>query len=237
MLLTLVFLTRTFATVLAFGLATFAIVAIFRETGLAVRSRRNADHSGWFSAFRGTVRGNPRRYGGFVVHIGVICIAVALASAGAFGAKQEFRLEKGETASVGGYTVKFIGTRESRTGQKHSLSADLALTKGSQSLGTYAPSVSTFPNSNQAIGTPSVRTGLTEDVYLTIISAPNAKGLITVSIAVNSMILWIWIGGGLMAIGTIIAIGPTVRRKLKVGTREPEPTEPPTEPVREEVGV
>ncbi len=76
MLLTLVFLTRTLATVLAFGLATFAIVAIFRETTLAVRSRRVADRTGWFRSFTGTVRGNPRRYGGFIVHIGVICIAV-----------------------------------------------------------------------------------------------------------------------------------------------------------------
>jgi cytochrome c-type biogenesis protein CcmF len=237
MLLTLVFLTRTFATVLAFGLATFAIVAIVRETSLAVRSRRNADHAGWLSSFTGTVRGNPRRYGGFVVHIGVICIAVALASAGSFGAKREVRLERGDTATVGGYTVKFVGTRESRTGQKNSLSADLALTKGGKSLGTYAPSVSTFPNSNQAIGTPSVRTGILEDVYLTIVSAPNAKGRVTISIAVNSMTLWIWIGGGLMAIGTIVAIGPTVRRRLSVRSSAPEPTEPPTEPVREEVGV
>ena len=68
-------------------------------------------------------------------------------------------------------------------------------------------------------------------------SAPNAKGRITIIIAVNSMTLWIWIGGGLMAIGTIIAIGPTVRRKIRPGVRAPEPTEPPTEPVREEVGV
>ncbi|MGZ4801993.1 MAG: heme lyase CcmF/NrfE family subunit [Acidimicrobiia bacterium] len=233
MLLTLVFLTRTLATVLAFGLAAFAIVAIFRETALAVRSRHNADETGWFKSLTATVRGNPRRYGGFIVHIGVICIAVALASAGSFGAKREVRLQRGDSATVSGYKVTFVGTRTSRTAQKTSLSADLRLTKDGKRLGTYAPAVSTFPNSTSAIGTPSVRTGLIEDVYLTIISSPNEKGRITVGIAVNSMTLWIWLGGGLMALGTIVAIGPTVKRRLRVRSGTPSPASA-TEPVREE---
>jgi cytochrome c-type biogenesis protein CcmF len=233
MLLTLVFLTRTLATVLAFGLAAFAVVAIARETGLAVRSRRTADQAGWLRSFGRTVRGNPRRYGGFIVHIGVICIAVALASSGSFGAKKEVRLTKGDTATVSGYTVKFVDTRTSRTGQKTSLSADLKITKDGKNLGTYAPAVSTFPNSNSAIGTPSVRTGLIEDVYLTIVSSPNDKGRITISIAVNSMTLWVWLGGALMGLGTIVAISPTVRRRLRVRPTAPVPADP--EPVREEL--
>jgi cytochrome c-type biogenesis protein CcmF len=203
-----------------------------RETGLAVRTRRNADRTGWMTAFVGTVRGNPRRYGGFIVHIGVICIAVALASAGAFGTKEEVRLRRGQSVDVGGYTVRFVDTRTSTTGQKTSVSADLALSKGSRDLGTYAPAVSTFPNSNQAIGTPSVRTGILEDVYLTIISSPNEQGRITVGIAVNSMTLWIWIGGGFMALGTIVAIGPSVRRRLRLDSGAPEPAAP-NEPIRE----
>ena len=177
MLLTLVFLTRTLATVLAFGLATFAIVAIVRETGLAVRSRRKADHAGWLTSFVGTVRGNPRRYGGFIVHIGVICIAVALASSGSFGAKQEVRLRRGESDDgrrLHGHVRRHphVEHRAEDVG----LGRPRSSTKGGRSLGTYAPAVSTFPNSNQAIGTPSVRTGLIEDVYLTIVSSPNDEG-------------------------------------------------------------
>ena len=127
MLLTVVFLTRSLSTVLAFGLATFAIVAIIRETGYAVRARRNADRLGWVRSFTGTVRSNPRRYGGFVVHIGVICIAVALAASGSFGTEREVRLRRGDSVVVGGYTVTFQDTRTSRTAQKTSISALLAL--------------------------------------------------------------------------------------------------------------
>ncbi|HEY3722685.1 MAG TPA: heme lyase CcmF/NrfE family subunit [Acidimicrobiia bacterium] len=233
MLLTLLFLTSTLATVLAFGLATFAVVAIFRETALAVRSRRSGDHAGWVRSTIGTVRGNPRRYGGFIVHLGVICIAVALAASGSFGAKREVRLHRGESATVSGYTVTFTGTHTSKTAQKTSVSADLKLARGGDVLGTYAPAVSTFPNSDSAIGTPSVRTGILEDVYLTVVSSPNDKGRVTISIAINSMTLWVWIGGALMAVGTIVALGPTVRRRIRV--RAGDVARPAAEPVREDL--
>lgn len=242
MLLTLVLWTRALATVLAFGFAAFAVTAIVRETWVAVRARRRADRTGRLRSFADTVRGNPRRYGGFVVHLGIISIAVALAASGSFGTKREVRLHQGESVTVGGYSVRFVGTRTQRTGQKTSISADLALHKDGRSLGTYAPAVSTFPNSQQGIGTPSVRTGLFEDVYLTIVSSPNERGRITISVAVNSMTLWVWLGGVLLAIGTIIAIGPSLRRRVRRPARvpaEPVPTEPPprAEPLGEEVGV
>ncbi len=74
--------------------------------------------------------------------------------------------------------------------------------------------MSTFPNSQSAIGTPSVRTGLLEDVYLTIVSSPNETGRVTIGIAVNSMTLWVWLGGALMALGTIVALAPSVKRRV-----------------------
>jgi cytochrome c-type biogenesis protein CcmF len=242
MLVTVVFWTRTLATVLAFGLAAFAVAGIVRETAVAVRARRRADHRGPWGALRATVAGNPRRYGGFVVHLGIVCIAVALAAAGAFGARREVRLERGESVVVDGYRVTFVSTRTERSDQKTTVSADLALRKGGRSLGTYAPAVSTFPNSNTAIGTPSVRTGLLEDVYLTIVSSPNEQGRVTIAVAVHAMTVWLWVGGGLMALGTIVAIGPRVRRRTRPATPVAAAPEvagaaPAPDAVSEEVGV
>ena len=58
-----------------------------------------------------------------------------------------------------------------------------------------------------------MRTGLREDVYLTLVSSPNQQGRVTIGVAVNPMILWLWIGGGVMALGTIVALTPTSRRR------------------------
>ncbi len=234
MVLTLVLWTRDWSTVVGFGLAAFSLAAIARETFVAVRARRRADASGWGRALTGTVGGNPRRYGGLVVHSGVVLIAVALAASGSFGEKREVRLRVGQSATVDGYTVRYVRSHVSKTDQKNSVSADLAITHDGESLGTYAPAISSFRNANEGIGTPSVRTGLFEDVYLTLVSSPTKRDRITVGVQIQSMTIWIWLGGALMAVGTMVALAPRVRRRV---TR-PEPRDdddvaagaPPDEP-------
>lgn len=213
MVLTLIFLDRSLPTAVAFGLGTFAIAAIKRETFIAVKSRRRADNTGWMRATGRTLAGNPRRYGGLTVHAGVVLIAVAIAGSHTFGTKQEIRLAKGRSAEVAGYTFTYVGSNRSVTGQKTTLSTDIRIAQGGKSLGVYAPSVSTFPNSNQAIGTPSVRTGVLRDIYLTLVSSPNRTGRVTIGVGINPMVVWIWFGGALLALGTIGALLPSVRRR------------------------
>ena len=214
MVLTIAVWTRDWTTVLGFGLAAFAVSAISRETFVAVRARRRGDHTGWFRAIGRTVASNPRRYGGLVVHTGVVAIAVALAASGSFGTKQEVRLTTGESTEVHGYRVTYLGSRISRSDQKNTVSVDVRVARGGDVLGTYAPSISTFRNANTGIGTPSVRTGLLEDVYLTLASSPNERGRVTIGIAIQSMTVWLWIGGVLMALGTMVALVPRARRTI-----------------------
>ena len=74
--------TRGLVPVLAFGLAGFALANIARTVLVALRARRRAYREGWFTAGRRMVSGNPRLYGGLIVHTGVVLIAIALASFG-----------------------------------------------------------------------------------------------------------------------------------------------------------
>ncbi|HYU40218.1 MAG TPA: cytochrome c-type biogenesis CcmF C-terminal domain-containing protein, partial [Acidimicrobiia bacterium] len=77
------------------------------------------------------------------------------------------------------------------------------------------------------IGTPSVRTGLREDVYLTLVSSPNEQGRVTIGVAVNPMVVWLWVGGGVMALGTLVALSPSLRRRARPAEeKEPVPVEP-----------
>lgn len=234
MIATLIFLTRDLGTALAFGLAAFALLGIAREVTHAVSQRRSIDGIGPTRALVRTVGGNPRRYGGLVVHVGVVLIALALASASAFGTKREVRLEEGESVVVGGYDLKFIGTRTTTTPQKITVLADLSIHRDGRSLGTYAPSISTFPNSNMGIGTPSVRTGLLEDLYLTLVSSPTERGRVTISVSVHAMTLWLWIGGLVMALGTAIALLPSLRRRTN--RSDPSVYEGDAEPIVEVSG-
>jgi cytochrome c-type biogenesis protein CcmF len=216
---------RGVAEVLAYGLAAFATAGIVRQFVLGARGRRRALGESRTVALGRATRSNPRLYGGLVVHFGVVLIAVTLAVSSSYGANQELRLRRGESATVSGYTLTYLRTREARSAQKTTISADVRIRRGDRDLGVYAPAVSTFPNSTEGIGTPSVRTGLTEDVYLTLVSSPNDGGRITLGVRVNPMILWLWVGGGVIALGTLLALLPRPRRRSRARVETtPEPT-------------
>jgi cytochrome c-type biogenesis protein CcmF len=200
-------------TLLTFGLAAFAIGGIVRQFAVGFRAQHAAGASWWQAPVR-TVRGSPRLYGGLIVHAGIVAIAVALAASSAFTTKDEVRLNRGETATVSGYDFTYVRRDVTSSAQKRQVKAQIRIERDGKDLGTYAPAVSMFPGATSGIGTPSVRTGLLRDVYLTLVSAPTDRDRVTIGIAINPMVVWIWIGGGLIAVGTIVALLPARRRAV-----------------------
>ena len=216
--------------VVAFGLAAFALAGLVRQFVVGTRGRRQAHGGSWPGALVQTIRGNPRLYGGLVVHTGIVLIAVALAASSTYATKREVRLERGESATVAGYTVTYLGREVDADAQKRVVKARVRIEHGDDDLGVYAPAVNIFPNSTSAIGTPSVRTGFLRDVYLTLVSSPtNNGGRVTLGVAVNPMVVWLWIGGGVIVLGTALALVPGARRRrvpavaAPAEAREPEP--------------
>lgn len=212
------------ANVLAFGLGGFALAAIAREAAAGFRTRRRTHGERRLRAAVETVRGNPRRYGGLVVHAGVVAIAVAIAASAGYTTREELRLAAGESAVVDGYRVTFLGTQRVSSAQKSTVRADVEVARGGDVLGVYQPSISSFPNFTGGIGTPSVRTGLLEDVYLTLVATPGDDGRATIGVAVNPMVLWLWIGGAVMALGTLVALVPGRRTRRPSEIRADEVT-------------
>jgi cytochrome c-type biogenesis protein CcmF len=213
MVVALVLGARGFTDLLVFGLASFALAAIVRQFYVGARARRAAHHEGWVVATGRAIRANPRLYGGLIVHVGVILIAIALAASSSYSTKQEVRLAKGESATVDGYRLTYLGSQVTASDQKRVVKARIRIKRDGDDLGVYAPAVNIFPNSTSAIGTPSVRTGLLRDVYLTLVSSPTDGGRITLGVAVNPMVVWLWIGGGFLVVGTTIALLPVLRRR------------------------
>ncbi|MEY2567474.1 MAG: cytochrome c-type biosis protein CcmF, partial [Actinomycetota bacterium] len=201
---------RGLAPLLAFGLGAFAAGAAVRQ--LVVSARRQGLHG---------LLG--RANGGMVVHIGVVVVAVAFAASSSYSHRAEFRMTPGQTRRLAGHTVTYEGTRTVKHTNRTSIEARVRIDGGR----AYTPALSTFPFATQAIGTPSVRTGLTEDVYLTLVVAPRGAGASAViGVIIRPLMLWLWLGAGLMAVGTLMAAVPGRRRRL--------PTAPVSAPVPDE---
>jgi cytochrome c-type biogenesis protein CcmF len=192
---------------IAFGLGGFAAGSAVRQLVLATRRQ------GW----AGLV---GRTNGGMVVHLGVILIGVAFAASAAYGERAEVRLRPGESVQTVGHRITFEGSRSVKHPNRTSIVADVRIDGGD----VYRPSISNYPFASQAIGTPSVRTGLREDVYLTLVVAPQQQGDVAViGVNVQPLVVWLWIGGGLIALGTVMAALPGRRRR--------NPIRPVSEPV------
>ena len=190
------------APLVAFGLGGFAAGAALRQIVLATRRQ------GW----RGFV---GRANGGMIVHLGVIMIAVALASSNSFTHSATLELRTGEVVEWGGHTFQL----ESNTIELNDAESERALKANVLLDGeqVYSPALTTYLNIGQTIGTPSVRTGLAKDVYLTLEPGAEPGGNIaTIRVFVKPMILWLWIGGLVMAIGTLLAAFPGKRQRKAV---------------------
>jgi cytochrome c-type biogenesis protein CcmF len=207
---------------LAFGLGAFAAASATRALVLSTRGVWRGSRAAGagparalLSAWRGLV---GRANGGMVVHIGVVLIAVGLAAAGAFRHQQELVLARGESGTVAGHTIQFVGTSSISSPSHSELRAALRVDGG----GVFYPAISEFGANTQAVGSPAIDSSLRDDVYLTIANIPSKGTSWTFLVVVQPLVVWMWIGGGLVAVGSVLSAVPGRRRR---------PTDPVSAPV------
>jgi cytochrome c-type biogenesis protein CcmF len=141
--------------------------------------------------------------------MGVVLIAVAYAASHSFAHQQSFALTPGQSASFDGHTFTYQGSRNVATDTHTAWQAVVVLDGGP----VLHPAVSDYPFAQQAIGTPSVHTSLTQDVYLKVTAVPaSPKQAVGLDVIVEPLVSWIWLGGAVMLIGTALAAWPTRRR-------------------------
>ncbi len=192
---------------LAFGFGGFAAGSALRQLVLATRRQ----------GVRGLL---GRANGGMVVHLGVILIAVGLAASNSYTRAGEFTLKKGESVEFAGHTFTVNDVVDFTTPTTVGIKALVAIDGGTE----YAPAISKFTAQGIDVATPSVRTGLALDIYLALEngSKPSA-GLAKLKIIIKPMILWLWVGGLLCGLGTVLAAFPGKHRR--------RPTDPVSAPV------
>lgn len=199
---------RGLAPLLAFGLGGFAAGAAVRQIVLATRRQ------GW----RGFV---GRTNGGMVVHLGVVLIAVGMAASGSYDVERELTMQVGDTATVAGHELEYLGPRTVEEPNKVSVRARVAVDGQ-----VYEPAVNRFTGRQMSVGTPSVKTGLLEDVYLTLqqVPAEDEGRTAAIRVIVQPMVTWLWIGGVVMVVGTLLALFPGRRRNPIDPVSAPVPT-------------
>ncbi len=184
--------------IITFGLGGFAAGAAIRQVVLATRRQ------GW----RGLV---GRTNGGMIVHLGVVLLAVGIAASESYKSDRTVALGVGESASVEGHEFTYlepgadVNDRRLRTFALIGIDGD----------DVYAPAVTTFfQAATRPVPTPSVKSGLTKDLYLVLDQIPDPDDdSIRLRVIVRPMVMWMWVGGALMGLGTVFALFPGRRRR------------------------
>ncbi len=197
---------------LAFTLAAFVAGTIVQEfvVAVAARSRLTGETSGG-AALRLLWR-MRRRYGGHLVHLGLVLIVVGIAGSSAYKLETQATLSRGESVEIGRYRLAYENFRIYEKFNRTVYAATLGVFAGDDRLGELDAERRYYINAKNPTTEVALRTSLREDLYVTMPGLA-ANGDITVKVAVNPLLVWIWIGGGLMVVGGVLAVIPVRRRR------------------------
>ena len=204
------------APVLTYALAAFVTATVVQEFARGVRARRILHAEPPTTAFVALFRRNGRRYGGYVVHLGIVLIVVAIGTSQARTTELERTLAPGDAMDVAGYHIVFTGLRDVAEPQRLSAVADLAIS-GNGASERLHPALVQYPNSQQAIGSPGIAARSRDDIY-TILAAYDGRGhaWATIRVRIIPLVSWLWAGGAVVGIGALLAALPPPRRRTAV---------------------
>jgi cytochrome c-type biogenesis protein CcmF len=193
----------------ALSLLTFAVISVEIGKGVHVWMVQGLS---WTSALLTLVGRNRRRYGAFLVHVGVVLMYIGFSGA-VWNEEMEGAVKVGESLSVNEYRMTFVEPMVFNRADHNVKSGRFIVEKAGKMIGTLIPEKRFYPKLNQYNSDVSVITRLSRDIYLVLADLKGETA--SVKILINPLVLWIWIGSGLMAIGTTIAIWPRRRQSGK----------------------
>ena len=197
---------RSFLAALTFATTIFVAVTIAVDFTRATRARLRLGESLLPAMGRLLVRHN-RRYGGFVVHLGILIIALGVMGSHAWSVQTETTLRRGETAELAGYKFRFDGLTAVEESNHFKVVGDFTVSNG-RVLGVLRPAKKFYPQEQAPIAYVDYRLGLREDLYLVLGDFARDGSQATIKLQVNRLVSWIWIGGLVLTLGALLAILP-----------------------------
>ncbi|MBJ7348076.1 MAG: heme lyase CcmF/NrfE family subunit [Thermoleophilaceae bacterium] len=167
--------------------ATFAIVVALREFWLGARARQAVSGGSFFGGLRQLVTRNRRRYGGYIVHIGIAIMFIGVAVSSAFDHTSERTLKPGQTLSAGGYDFRYVRATSDAANERLSFGAILRVSKDGKYVATLHPARNWYPINSTRMGLVGryfggeatseigLKAGFTRDIWTAV--QPDLRGL------------------------------------------------------------
>ncbi|RME45017.1 MAG: heme lyase CcmF/NrfE family subunit [Caldilineae bacterium] len=200
--------------VVAFGFIAFSLTVTVMEYVRGVLARRRTHGEGWLEALQRLVVRNRRRYGGYLIHLGVLFAAIGVIGMEFYQVETQQNVARGESFTitspfVGTYelTYRNLDTRPGRPGIENTF-ATLSVSRNGRPAGEITPYREFFVRQQQPMTIPDVNRAFASELYVIIAGWEPGGTSATFKAFINPLINWLWFGGVVMVLGTIVAAWP-----------------------------
>ena len=208
---------------LAIALCAVAAAAILNEWLRGTRSRARRGEPVW-TAFGRLIASNRPRYGGYIVHLGILMLAIGAVASSFYGIQRDVALSPGQSFTIEQYTITYIDSDRLLFPDREEQIARFDLHVGDDYAGIMEPSRTFYPDLRIAATRASIRSTPLEDFYV-IPSELSDDGGAVFRIHVNPLVWWMWLSGPVMALGAIFALSPQ-RQPSPASARMPRGSQP-----------
>jgi len=200
---------RDLLPLLGFTLLAFVVFSILYDTALSLRARHRIAGEGVLSGLITLARRNQRRYGGLVVHLGVVLIIMGIAGSMTYSLEREATLALKEHLNVGRYLIQFEGLKGAQQPTHFRVEGAFRVFNGGHEVGVLSPALKFFPTQQAPVGRAVHRSSISDDIYLILSGFSELdKNQATLKVLVRPLVMWIWVGGFVIVLGTLVAILP-----------------------------
>jgi len=200
---------QDFLPLLGFTLLAFVVLTILYDTALALRARKRIAGEGILRGLITLTRRNQRRYGGLVVHLGVVLIIMGIAGSMTYSIEKEATLAVKQNLQVGNYQIQFQGLTGSQQPTHFRVEGAFRVFHSGNDEGILSPALKFFPTQQSPVGRAVHQSSLSEDIYLILSGFSELdRNQATLKVLVRPLVIWMWIGGFVITLGTLICILP-----------------------------
>ena len=200
---------RNYYAIVVLSLAGFVLGTIFSEFARGTYARKVMLRESAPQALGRLVSKNPRRYGGYVVHIGVMLMFIGIAGSSFFKLEKQISLQQGESVEIGRYRVQYADIQNKEDAHIATQVASINVFLDGHSIDTMYPEKRFYKRQQQPATEVAIRPTLRDDLYIVLGGYDEASGLATLQIFVNPLQSWLWIGGIVLVLGTCVTMMPS----------------------------
>jgi len=200
---------RVWSSGLCFALCAFSATTITQEFLRGAGVRRAATGTDLFTGLVGLFGRSRRRYAGYIVHLGIVVMFLGFAGEG-FKQEEQLPMKVGQQTTVGPFTVRHDSLRVTADAQKQMVTGHVSVFEDGKLVGEMRPARWYYEKRPDEPTTEvAIRRAPAEDLYIVLTTDFDpATQTVTYAITVNPLVNWIWLGFGILAIGSIISLLP-----------------------------